>query len=75
MSISIDCRINYRYRNDINIDIEYVDTFAIEIPKEELNTIIQTITRLSYVSIDVLVSNKYLYGQINRSPELSHTGK
>ena len=25
-------------RNDINIDIEYVDTLAVEIPKEELNT-------------------------------------
>ena len=34
----IDSRIIYQDRNDINIDIEYVDTLAIEIPKEELNT-------------------------------------
>ena len=34
----IDSRINYQDRNDINIDIEYVDTLAIETPKEELNT-------------------------------------
>ena len=32
----IDSRINYQDRNDINIDIVYVDT--LEIPKEELNT-------------------------------------
>ena len=28
----IDSRINYQDRNDINIDIEYVDNLAIEIP-------------------------------------------
>ena len=38
VSMFIDSRINYQDRNDINIDIEYVDTLAIEIPKEELNT-------------------------------------
>ena len=38
VSMFIDSRINYQDRNDINIDIGYVDTLAIEIPKEELNT-------------------------------------
>ena len=38
VSMFIDSRIIYQDRNDINIDIEYVDTLAIEIPKEELNT-------------------------------------
>ena len=38
VSMFIDSRILYQDRNDINIDIEYVDTLAIEIPKEELNT-------------------------------------
>ena len=38
VSMFIDSRINYQHRNDINIDISYVDTLAIEIPKEELNT-------------------------------------
>ena len=38
VSMFIDSRINYQDRNDINIDIEYVDTLAIEIPKEELET-------------------------------------
>ena len=38
MSIFIDRRINYQDRNDINIDILYVNTLAIEIPKEELTT-------------------------------------
>ena len=38
VSMFIDSRIIYQDRNYINIDIEYVDTLAIEIPKEELNT-------------------------------------
>ena len=34
----IDSRINYQSRNDINIEIDFVDVIAIEISKEELNT-------------------------------------
>ena len=34
----IDSRINYQDRNDININIEYEDNLAIEVPKDELNT-------------------------------------
>ena len=44
----IDSRINYQDRNDINIDIEYVDTLAIEIPKEELNTNHNTVIISTY---------------------------
>ena len=34
VSMFIYSRINYQDRNDINIDIEYVDNLAIEVPKE-----------------------------------------
>ena len=38
VSMYIDSRINYQSRNDINIEIDFVDVIAIEISKEELNT-------------------------------------
>ena len=34
----IDSRIHYQSRNDINIEIDFVDVIAIKISKEELNT-------------------------------------
>ena len=37
-SMFIDNRINYIYRDDIKLDLEFVDVLAIEIPKGELHT-------------------------------------
>ena len=34
----IDSRINYLHRDDIKLDLEFVDVLAIEIPKDELHT-------------------------------------
>ena len=34
----IDRRINYISRDDIKLDLEFVDVLAIEIPKDELHT-------------------------------------
>ena len=34
----IDSRINYLYRDDIKLDLEFIDVLAIEIPKDELHT-------------------------------------
>ena len=48
VSMFINSRFNYQDRNDINIDIEYVDTLAIEIPKEELNTNHNTVIISNY---------------------------
>ena len=38
VSMFIDNRINFIYRDDIKFDLEFVDVLAIEIPKGELHT-------------------------------------
>ena len=38
VSMFIHSRINYLYRDDIKLDLEFIDVLAIEIPKDELNT-------------------------------------
>ena len=38
VSMFIDRRINYLSRDDIKLDLEFVDVLAIEIPKDELHT-------------------------------------
>ena len=38
VSMYIDSTINYQSRNDINVEIDFVDVIAIGISKEEMNT-------------------------------------
>ena len=38
VSMFINSRINYLCRDDIKLDLEFIDVLAIEIPKDELNT-------------------------------------